>query len=59
MIYGEIYKLQTMHGWVYNGCSKCGTKPRIDDRGMMCSGCKKPPESIEPKYVIKVKRLNH
>ena len=46
MIYGEIYKLETMHGWVYNGCAKCGTKPRIDDRGMMCSGCKKPPENL-------------
>lgn len=45
----EIVKLQTMHGWMYEGCSKCGSKPRVQDSFVMCGICKKKLECIEPK----------
>ena len=49
MIHAEIYKFQMMHGWVYDSCSKCRTKPRMDDSVIISSGCKKAPEAVELK----------
>ena len=49
MLNCEVIKLQTMHGWMYEGCPKCGSKPRVQDSIVICGGCKKKVDSIEPK----------
>lgn len=49
IIHCEVDKLETKHGWMYDGCSKCGTKPRIEGSILVCSGCKKKPDAIEAK----------
>ena len=45
----ELVKLQTIHGWMYEGCPKCASKPTIEDSVVMCGGCKKKLDYIEPK----------
>lgn len=45
----EIQKFETIHGWFYDGCSKCGAKVKGDVEEFVCPICKKKPSSIEPK----------
>ncbi|KAK4260997.1 hypothetical protein QN277_004053 [Acacia crassicarpa] len=52
VIHCQIYKLETKHGWIYDACSKCGSKVKIDDPSWICPLCKKKPDSIEPKMKI-------
>ncbi|XP_028782229.1 replication protein A 70 kDa DNA-binding subunit A-like isoform X2 [Neltuma alba] len=47
-----IMKLETRHGWTYDCCSKCGSKPKMEDGSWYCMTCKKKPESIEPKLKV-------
>ncbi|XP_028789424.1 uncharacterized protein LOC114745433 [Neltuma alba] len=53
----QIQKLETRYGWVYDGCSKCGTKPRIENSTQICGTCKKKVDFMEPKlrvhYLVK------
>ncbi|KAK4278435.1 hypothetical protein QN277_016281 [Acacia crassicarpa] len=55
----QIHKLETRHGWKYDGCSKCGSKADLDNPSSICPLCKKIPEKIEPKmrihYLVKDK----
>ena len=44
-----VYKLETKHGWIYEGCARCGTKVRSDGTGVFCTSCKKIPDLTEPK----------
>ena len=41
MMHCEVIKLQTMHGWMYEGCPKCGSKPRIQESIVMCGAARK------------------
>ncbi|XP_028752889.1 uncharacterized protein LOC114724812 [Neltuma alba] len=47
-----IQKLETRYDWVYDGCSKCGTKPRLENETSICPSCRKTPDSIEPKMKV-------
>ena len=52
MICAEFQKLETIHNWVYDGCSKCSAKLKDDDDGVLiCPLCKKKPKAVEPKWV--------
>ncbi|XP_028787093.1 uncharacterized protein LOC114743047 [Neltuma alba] len=47
-----VKKLETYHGWTYDGCSKCAAKTRLEGTSVMCPICKKVPDAIEPKLRI-------
>lgn len=52
VICAEFQKLETIHNWVYDGCSKCSAKLKDDDDGVLiCPLCKKKPKAVEPKWV--------
>ncbi|XP_054817693.1 uncharacterized protein LOC129317387 [Prosopis cineraria] len=52
LIMAEIIKLETRHGWTYEGCGRCATKPRLENGKQMCTSCKKQPDSIESKLKV-------
>lgn len=52
VVHCEIVKLETRHGWMYEGCAKCGTKVKPNNANLMCVTCKKSPASSEPKYNV-------
>lgn len=45
-----VLKLETRHGWTYDGCVRCGSKPKMEGNRLYCPGCKKKPTNVEPKY---------
>lgn len=47
-----ILKLETRHGWTYDGCARCGSKQVIEGNVLFCPGCKRRPYRVEPKYTI-------
>ncbi|KAK4275760.1 hypothetical protein QN277_018790 [Acacia crassicarpa] len=48
----HIQKLETRYDWKYDGCSKCGSKAKLDYPSSICHIYKKIPESIVPKMKI-------
>ncbi|XP_028753464.1 uncharacterized protein LOC114713054 [Neltuma alba] len=48
----KVIKLETRHGWTYDGCSKCASKPKDDNGSLHCSLCKKKPVLVEPKLKV-------
>ncbi|XP_054789830.1 replication protein A 70 kDa DNA-binding subunit B-like [Prosopis cineraria] len=52
LIFCTVVKLETRHGWTYDGCAKCATKPKEVNESLYCPNCKKKPQSIEPKLKI-------
>ncbi|XP_028758468.1 uncharacterized protein LOC114717495 [Neltuma alba] len=50
MISCVVMKLETRHGWTYDGCSKCSSKPKLEDANVYGLTCKKILEALEPKY---------
>ena len=49
---GLLTKLETRHGWIYEGCARCGTKARVDGHAAFCATCKKIIDGTEPKYIL-------
>ncbi|XP_028757320.1 uncharacterized protein LOC114754709 [Neltuma alba] len=47
-----IQKLETRYGWIYQGCSKCGTKLRLENESWICPSCQKKPEFIDHKMKL-------
>ncbi|XP_028766670.1 uncharacterized protein LOC114724483 [Neltuma alba] len=47
-----VMKLETRHGWMYDGCSKCAAKPKDQNGSLYCATCKKAPESVDPKLKV-------
>ncbi|XP_054824801.1 uncharacterized protein LOC129322518 [Prosopis cineraria] len=45
-------KLDTRHGWNYDGCTKCAIKTIEQNDSTYCPTCKKKPDSVEPKLKI-------
>lgn len=55
----QIIKFETIHGWFYQGCSKCNSIPKPMTQGdsiseLFCPGCKKKPFKLEPKYILMI-----
>ncbi|XP_028778051.1 uncharacterized protein LOC114734595 [Neltuma alba] len=48
----KVIKLETRHGWSYDGCSKCASKPKEENGSLHCSNYKKKPQSVEPKLKV-------
>ena len=49
---GLLTKLETRHGWIYEGCARCGTKARLDGHAAFCATCKRILDGTEPKYML-------